>query len=82
MEIKTNIFEHESGYPLIFVNKKTNEVICETCAREIDINELCGEFIFDIYYEGSDKYCDECNEIIKSAYRDLDGAMDDYMSDR
>ncbi|MBU0847437.1 hypothetical protein KKH23_09665 [Patescibacteria group bacterium] len=82
MEIPTDVFEQCGAYPLIFVNKKTNEVICETCARNMDLQELIDEFAYDIFYEGPDLYCDECNEIIESAYGVPDEHMDDYMSDR
>jgi len=69
-EITDDMFEHHSAYPLMFVHKKTNEVICETCAREMNFTELKESFVFDVFYEGQDKLCESCHEEIESAYGD------------
>jgi len=73
MQYKGNIPNPEmlkqfSGYPLIFVHKKTNEVICEQCAHDADINEICNNYVYDIHYEGDSIQCDSCNNPIASAY--------------
>jgi hypothetical protein len=69
-EITEDMFKSYSAYPLIFIHKKTNEVICETCARAMDFTELKKKFVFDIFYEGQDMICESCSEEIESAYGD------------
>lgn len=66
-KIPINIFDHEHAYPLIFVHKKTNEVLCEICARGLNINEY-NDYVFDYYLEGDTLDCDICYEIIESVY--------------
>ncbi len=70
IEITDDIFEHYSAYPLIFIHKKKSEVICENCARAMNFNELKESFVFEVFYEGADFYCDSCNTEIESAYGD------------
>jgi len=50
-------------YPLVFVCSNGN-VICQDCANKS--KEKC--FEGDIYYEGHDIECDECGQMIHSAY--------------
>jgi len=51
------------AYPLIFVTKD-GSVICQDCVNKS--KEECCEG--DIYYEGPDIECDECGQMIHSAY--------------
>ena len=66
-EVPSDIFEHEHPYPLIFVHKITNDILCETCARKLKPSEY-DNYVWDNFFEGSPLDCDECNEIIESAY--------------
>ena len=54
-------------YPIILI-PKDSEVICQDCANKS--KQKC--FEGDIYYEGSDIECDECGQMIQSAYGDTD----------
>ena len=54
-------------YPLILI-PTDGKVICQDCANKS--KQKC--FEGDIYYEGPDIECDECGQIIQSAYDDPD----------
>ena len=54
-------------YPLILI-PKDGIIICQDCANKAE--QEC--FEGDIYYEGSDISCDNCGQIIQSAYGDPD----------
>jgi len=59
---ETNIIPNQM-YPLILI-PKDGEVICQDCANKS--KQKC--FEGDIYYEGNDIECDECGQMIESAY--------------
>jgi len=66
-EVTNDIINNEHAYPLIFVNKTTNEIICLECIRKMDVSEY-NNYVTEYYMEGDNLQCDECNEIIESAY--------------
>ena len=61
---------HSIGYPLIYFCED-NTVLCPECARVVANGKLSFDSIIcnvDIYWEGSNAYCDVCNVEIESAY--------------
>lgn len=66
-EIPIDLFKHEHAYTLIFIHKKTNEVICESCARKLNVCEH-DNYVYTTFLEGDTLQCDECHEIIESDY--------------
>ena len=54
------------GYPMMYFDKCGN-IVCANCAnREIDdAQAIVGG---DVYWEGPDIQCDDCQLLIKSAY--------------
>lgn len=65
------------GYPLIYLDKR-DRVMCPACAN-LPKHERsnCGNPIGgDVYWEGPELECDECGEMIQSAYGDPDAPDD------
>ena len=56
------------GYPILYQDKHGSD-LCPDCAnRDVDDSQACvGWFI---HYEGAPVTCDDCGEMIESAYGD------------
>ena len=59
------------GYPLFYVDKE-NSALCPTCANELNDSSQFAIVDYDINYEDSNLYCDQCSKQIQSAYGDDD----------
>lgn len=66
-EVTNDIVNNEHMYPLIFVHKTTNEILCLECIRKINVSEY-DNYVTEYYLEGDTLQCDECYEYIESAY--------------
>ena len=69
-EVTNEIVNSEHAYPIFFVNKQTNEVMCLECMRSNSTEY--NDYVFDYHYEGDALNCDECYDIIESAYGPLE----------
>ncbi len=52
------------SYPLIYVRPAGGEYVCACCASAEGIEPFAG----DVLWEGEGYECDECGEVIESAY--------------
>ena len=59
---------HFGCYPIIFMDDHAN-LFCHSCAKKVFLDERT-DITMDVYYEGPDYHCDECNSTISSAYGD------------
>lgn len=59
------------GYPMIYHTDFGN-MVCACCAKKLE-NDACETVEdFQVYWEGSAIQCDECGEMMESAYGDPD----------
>jgi len=59
------------GYPILYLDQH-NETLCAECATR-DLNDPDTDdkpVAYDVYYEGPNVFCAECNKEIESAYGD------------
>lgn len=72
------------GYPIIYLDGQ-NSTLCADCATESaddpDAYDFERPVSGDVYWEGPDMYCDECNKVLESAYGDPDAPDDDDQDD-
>jgi hypothetical protein len=63
------------GYPMYYVDSE-NSALCVACARKADADadefEKFKPCAFDINWEDTSLYCDQCSQRIASAYGDDD----------
>ena len=63
------------GYTLLYLDRE-NSTLCADCATtSADDPDEVPQFkpvACDVYYEGPNLYCDQCNAVIESAYGDPD----------
>ena len=56
----------ESIYPVFYVTRYNESVLCEECARLLEPHEFPIQAI--VNWENTDLYCDECSKQLQSAY--------------
>ncbi len=73
---KFDAYAWPGGYPIIYVCA-TGDILCATCATKAMQKETCREArmgylpeAYDVFYEGPDEICADCNQAIESAYGD------------
>lgn len=66
-------FAWPGGYPIFYLDGD-NSTLCPDCANKADQDpdefENFKPVAGDVYYEGPDLFCDQCNAVIESAYGD------------
>jgi hypothetical protein len=63
------------GYPIFYMDAETN-VLCPKCAWKDKDDEYRIITDYEINWEDPDLFCEECNEVIESAYADDNYAHD------
>jgi hypothetical protein len=64
-------FSEWGGYPIIYITQ-CGEVLCAACATVItDYTPYLEDdpiVAVDVFYEGADEHCAECNAVVEPAY--------------